>query len=104
MDERTVGVLAKRMYDANNVNGDLPSWDMECVQESYRGSARVAMKFLAYTKPTRSMTIREKFAAMAMQGLFASDVNDVVTIENGVVAAVKIADALIAELAKEPTP
>lgn len=102
MDERTVGVLAKRMYDSNNVNGDLPSWDMDCVQESYRGSARVAMKFLAYTKPTRSMTIREKFAAMAMQGFLASQPPS----ESKDVAhwAVRYADALIAELSKEPTP
>lgn len=53
---------------------------------------------------TMSLTKRELYAAMAMQGVAASDVNDQISEGDTVRIAVSLADALIAELAKEPTP
>jgi len=67
-------------------NGNLPAFMMDEMDGSeYRG-----------------LTKREMFAAMAMQG-FAADPN-CTSPTNNAVAAVLWADALLAELAKEPTP
>lgn len=51
-------------------------------------------------KLLNNMTVREYFAAMAMQGLLAADVEVECSIKDAVVAAIKHADALIKELEK----
>ena len=50
---------------------------------------------------TFGLTKREAFAAMAMQGLIASDLNDTIDEEKIANIAVKCADALIERLNKE---
>lgn len=47
------------------------------------------------------MTIREKFAAMAMQALIPTYVGQVKELENAAGAAVEYADALLKELERE---
>jgi hypothetical protein len=49
---------------------------------------------------TRGLTIREHFAAMAMQGLLAAGEDSGYPTERNVRKAIEYADALIAELAK----
>lgn len=52
-------------------------------------------------KLASDMTIREKFAAMAMQALIPTYVEQVKELENAAGAAVEYADALLKELEKE---
>ena len=47
------------------------------------------------------ITLRQHFAGLAMQGMLASDVH--ATVKDFTAQAVVIADALLAELALEPT-
>ncbi len=49
------------------------------------------------------LTKRELFAAMAMNGIFASDVSNENTTEQVVEWSIHAADTLLAELAKEKT-
>lgn len=51
-------------------------------------------------KLASDMTIREKFAAMAMQALIPTYVEQVKELENAASAAVEYADALLMELSK----
>lgn len=52
-------------------------------------------------KLASDMTIREKFAAMAMQALIPTYVEQVKELENAASAAVEYADALLKELERE---
>lgn len=54
-----------------------------------------------YDGPTSGLTVRAYLAAMAMQGLLANSGLDL-TFSDAAVSAVKDADALIAELNKQP--
>ncbi len=56
------------------------------------------------TEYHEGLSKRELFAAMAMQGILSGDSDDTYTVEKAAVVAVELADALIAELSKEPTP
>ena len=51
-----------------------------------------------HTEQLGGLTKREYFAAMAMQGLLAADVNYVVTEDRTALFAVQHADALLAQL------
>ncbi len=64
--------------------------------------AEVIKAFDAKTTPmAKDITKRELFAAMAMQGIFASDVSNENTTEQVVEWSIHAADTLLAELAKE---
>lgn len=55
-----------------------------------------------HVEPSGGITLREHFAGLAMQGLMHH--KDTQTTDCIVVMAVRIADALIQELNKEPKP
>lgn len=52
-----------------------------------------------YPYPSSGITLRQHFAGLAMQGMLASEVR--ATVEEFTAQAVVIADALLAELAKD---
>lgn len=54
--------------------------------------------------PTGGLTIREHFAATAMQGMLAARLGDDCSVPAVAESAIQYADALIAELAKPATP
>ena len=46
------------------------------------------------------LTKREHFAGLAMQGVLASDVDNIITVSRAVLVAIEAADALLTELEK----
>ena len=51
-------------------------------------------------KQPEELTLRDYFAAKAMQGIIASDTNDTMTAANAAFAAYQCADAMLAERSK----
>jgi hypothetical protein len=74
-----------------------PSCICETVTAGDNGRCTVCGNYWKYPVPVSDMTLREHFAAMAMQGLVAHG-ND--NADQIATAAVFVADKLIAELSK----
>lgn len=61
-------------------------------------------EFVRQCRPVRGLTKREYFAGLAMNRILAKDERGVMSPEITAQAAVRMADALLAELDKEPQP
>lgn len=76
-------------------NGDMPAMPVfnDCGQVSQVESGCLSGDGMGLTK-------REYFAAMAMQGMLSHGFNNVITEAGEIAKAVRLADALLAELEK----